>query len=193
MQTKLNSRKCKHCKETFQKMRPLQSCCGPKCAIAHNEILKARENAQQAIRERAERKKKINSMKGIKELTKDAQTAFNAFVRFRDKDQLCICCDKPYGTNNLGGDFDCGHWRSRGAAPHLRFNEDNAHGQRKYCNMYRDGNPIGMRLGMINRIGLDRVEALENNNAVHKWTKDELIAIKLKYKQLTKALKDAKD
>jgi hypothetical protein len=191
MVAKLNKRKCKHCKELFQKMRPLQACCGPNCAIAHNNILKSRENAQKAIRERAERKKKINSMKGINELTKEAQIAFNAFIRLRDKDQLCICCDKPYGTNNLGGDFDCGHWRSRGAAPHLRFNEDNAHGQRKYCNMYRDGNPIGMRLGMIKRIGLGRVEALENNNEIHKWTKDELIAIKLKYKQLTKELKNA--
>lgn len=186
----LKPKRCKSCKEKFTPARPLQSCCGISCAIAHANRLKAKESTQQRKLERAERKIKLNAIKTIPELIKEAQTAFNAFIRERDKSLLCICCDKPYGTNDLGGDFDCGHYRSRGAAGHLRFNEDNAFGQRKYCNTYLSGNVQGMRQGMIKRIGIDRVMAVELNNETHKWTKEELIGIKLKYRAKLKELKN---
>ena len=124
-------------------------------------------------------------MKSIPQLIKEAQFSFNAFIRFRDRNELCICCDKPLGTNELGGNFDCGHFRSRGSAGHLRFNEDNAFGQRKYCNTY---GALNFRAGVIKRIGLDRTLAIENNNATHKWDKAELIAIKELYKRKLKEL-----
>ena len=186
----MKPKRCKSCKEKFTPARPLQSCCGINCAIAHANRLKAKESTQQRKLERAERKIKLNAIKTIPELIKEAQTAFNAFIRERDKSLLCICCDKPYGTNDLGGDFDCGHYRSRGAAGHLRFNEDNAFGQRKYCNTYLSGNVQGMRQGMIKRIGIDRVMSVELNNETHKWTKEELISIKLKYRAKLKELKN---
>lgn len=185
----MKPKRCKSCKEKFTPARPLQSCCGISCAIAYANKLKAKESTQQRKLERAERKIKLNAIKTIPELIKEAQTAFNAFIRERDKNELCICCDKPYGTNHLGGDFDCGHYRSRGAAGHLRFNEDNAFGQRKYCNTYLSGNVQGMREGMIKRIGIDRVIAVETNNETHKWTKQELIDIKNLYKNKLKQLK----
>jgi hypothetical protein len=189
---KIKPKTCRECKCKYVPYRALSPVCDKyECKVAY--AIKSAEKAAIAREKKAKRetKEKLEKFKSINDLIKEAQVAFNAFIRLRDKDKLCICCDLPYGTNALGGDYDCGHWRSRGAAPHLRFNEDNAHGQRKFCNMYRDGNPIGMRIGMIKRIGLERVEALENDNAVHKWTREELIALKAKYKQMTKELKDA--
>jgi hypothetical protein len=43
------------------------------------------------------------------------------------------------------------------------------------------GNVSAMRVGLISRYGLEEVEALENDNSTHKWTRDELIAIRRHY------------
>lgn len=45
---------------------------------------------------------------------------------------------------------------------------------------------------MIARIGLARVEALEQDQAPRKWTVDELKAIRDEYRQKLKALKAGK-
>lgn len=86
--------------------------------------------------------------------------------------------------------WDCGHYRSTGSASHLRFHEDNAHGQRKVCNRYGAGRAVDYRIGLIARIGIERVEALEHSNAVHKWTKDELIAITQVYRTKLKEMQE---
>lgn len=148
-----------------------------------------KKQAKERTQDRRETKEKLEAYKGISHYIKKAQTAFNAFIRERDKNQLCICCDKSYGTNELGGRFDAGHYRSRGAAGHLRFNEDNCFGQRKYCNTYHAGD---FRAGVIKRIGQERHDAIINNNEPHKWTKEELIEIEQKYKQKLKQLKGEK-
>ena len=38
---------------------------------------------------------------------KDAQKAFNAFIRERDRDKPCIC-GQPLTLDAVGGGFDCG-------------------------------------------------------------------------------------
>ena len=45
------------------------------------------------------------------------------------------------------------------------------------------------RIGLIARIGMARVEALEANNTPKKWTHQELIDIKAKYRAKVKAVK----
>jgi hypothetical protein len=161
------------------------------CAAIHANNLRIKREASEGKRVKKETKQKLDAMKSIPQLIAKAQTAFNAFIRFRDRNEACICCGLPYGTNTLGGDYDCGHFRTRGAAGHLRFNEDNAFGQRKYCNQYQGGNQLAMEAGMIRRIGLARVQAVKNNNEINKWTREELIAIEAKYKLKLKELKAA--
>jgi hypothetical protein len=187
---KIKPKKCIICPEFFSPRTSLQRVCGVKCAIAHAKILADKKNRSNALKTKRETRKKINDNKSIPQLIKEAQVAFNAFIRFRDRNKLCICCDKPYGTNEIGGKFDCGHFRSRGSAGHLRFNEDNAFGQRKYCNTY---GALNFRAGVIKRIGLERTLAIENNNATHKWNKAELIAIKELYKRKLKELQNSVD
>ena len=89
----------------------------------------------------------------------------------------------------MGGAYDCGHYRSTGSAPHLRFDERNAHAQRKVCNRWGAGRAVDYRIGLVARIGLEAVEALESDNAPRKWTREELIAIRDTYKQKLKELK----
>jgi hypothetical protein len=128
------------------------------------------------------------ALKRIPDLIKEAQFAFNAYVRARDSSFPCICCGQPLIKEAVGGGYDCGHYRSTGSASHLRFDEDNAHGQRKVCNRHGAGRAVDYRIGLIARIGLQRVEALEANNQVHKWSVDELKVIKAKYRAKLKEL-----
>jgi hypothetical protein len=74
--------------------------------------------------------------------------------------------------------------------PHLRYNEDNAHGQRKQCNRWGAGRAVDYRIGLIKRIGLERVEALESNNEVVKYTIEDLKEITKKYKAKLKEVQN---
>lgn len=72
----------------------------------------------------------------------------------------------------------------------MRFDERNAHGQTKACNRYGAGRAVDYRVGLVVRLGREAVEALESDNAPHKWQRDELIAIKADYMARTKKLKE---
>ena len=186
-----NRTRCPHCKAKLEPGQRIH----PECIDGYAEAQaqkKEREERKKAIAaakvERAEIKKRKEKLKRIPDLIKEAQIAFNAYIRKRDEGRPCICCGNPLRMGGIGGGFDAGHYRSTGSASHLRFNEDNVHGQRKYCNQWGAGRAVDYRLGLINRIGLDRVEALESNNTVHKWSADELREIKERYKQKLKEL-----
>ena len=182
-QTQLKPKTCKHCGTTFHPTRMMQKVCGRVCA---GRLVKAAKK-EQAERDKA-RKEKI---KTIPELKKEAQHAFNAYIRARDRLQPCICCGRSesggYGLSGHG--WDCGHYRSTGSADHLRYNEDNAHRQLVICNRYGAGRAVDYRIGLIARIGLERVEALEADNTSTKWTAELLREIKATYKAKLKELK----
>jgi hypothetical protein len=132
-------------------------------------------------------------MKGIPQLIKEAQQAFNTAIRERDRAAGFPCISSGRPLDWSGNAVDAGHWRSTGSAPHLRFNPDNCHAQSKHDNLYLSGNVQAYRVGLIARIGLERVEALENNNEVHKWTREELIEIKTKYAALARQLRKERE
>lgn len=132
-------------------------------------------------------------MKRLPELIAEAQAAFNAFIRARDAGLPCICCGQPFEPMKPGGSVDAGHFRSRSSAGHLRFNEDNCFAQRKNCNRPGGTTYGAFRAGVVARIGEARVAALENDNAPHKWTREELIAIRNCYRNKLKALRSNKD
>lgn len=189
-----NRTRCAHCKKRLDAERPSQ--------IVHVECVEAWTIAQAEKREREEAKKtraaakveraetrqRKEALKRIPDYIKEAQHAFNAFIRARDSGKPCICCGQPLALEAIGGGFDCGHYRSTGSASHLRFHEDNAHGQRKQCNRYGAGRAVDYRIGLVQRIGVARVEALEASNAPHKWTREELAAVTQKYRQKLKEL-----
>lgn len=173
-------RPCKQCSTLFVPARPMQAVCSPKCAHKKVKQDKAEERAQVRTRKEA--------IKTIPQLIKEAQVEFNAYIRLRDAGKPCICCGLPLGAGDVGGMFDAGHYRSTGSASHLRFHPDNCHGQRKQCNRYGAGRAVDYRIGLIARIGLERVLALESSNSPHKWTAEELRAIRAEYKAKSKEL-----
>ena len=185
----LKQKACKNCKTKFMPISSWAAACSPLCGLelARSKRLKAEKAAQ--VKDHRRTRARLVEMKTIPVLIKEAQRAFNSFIRARDAQKPCICCGKPLGDGEVGGRFDCGHYRSVGSASHLRFNEANAHGQRKYCNRHGAGRAVDYRIGLIARIGLDCVEGLESNNNVHKWGREELIAIKAKYTAMARELK----
>ena len=175
------TKKCKVCGSEFTPSKPMQRVCSLACALSIASLAKAkRERTALAADKRATREK-LDAMKSKGRLVAEAQVAFNRYIRLRDAGLPCICCGQPMGEGVHGGAVDAGHYRSRGSAPHLRFNEDNVHAQRKQCNRYGSGNVVGYRLGLIERIGLVAVEALEADNTPRKYSADDLRAIKATY------------
>ena len=188
----MKPKKCRHCREPFTPVRPMQKACSPACAIALTKkqaeaalLKKKREDLQ---KDRAKRQQ----LKTIPQLKKEAQSAFNRFIRARDRaaGHSCICCGKPLDWGRIGGAVDAGHYRSTGSADHLRYDEDNCHAQRADCNLFGAGRAVDYRIGLLGRIGAERVAALEANQESVKWTRELLEQIKRDYAAKAKALEN---
>lgn len=173
-------KECKHCGACFVPVRPLQGVCSPICAA------RLVRTAKKEVAERDKARKE--KLKSIRELLAEAQTAFNAFIRARDAGLPCICCGKPFEPQKPGGSVDAGHFRSQGAAPQLRFDENNVFAQRKNCNRPGGTTYSAFREGVVGRIGLEAVEALEADDSIPKWDRDALVAIKATYRSKLKDL-----
>ena len=183
---------CPHCKGKLEQGQRIHAECITPWADAQAEKAKRAEakRARAAAKvERASIRARKEAIKTIPVLIKEAQHAFNAYIRARDADKPCICCGQPLGTGEVGGAFDCGHYRSTGSASHLRFDERNAHAQRKVCNRWGAGRAVDYRIGLVARIGLAAVEALESDNTPRKWLREELIYIRDRYRAKLKELK----
>ena len=191
--SKLKPVKCKVCRTTFARQLPGQKVCDAHCAGALAKSVRQKaeriEAKRLAVADRANTTARKEAIKSIPKLIAEAQVELNKFIRARDAGLPCICCGKFSAGAVHGGDFDAGHYRSRGSAGHLRFNEDNCHAQLKQCNRYGTGRAVDYRIGLIARIGVERVETLESNNVVHKWTAFEIRQIKAEYRQKLKDLK----
>lgn len=186
MQRRLRKCAVKGCATRFQPRNMAHKACSPDCAIVHTATERKRLDAKQT----RDRKQAIKT-RG--EHIADTQVAFNALIRYRDRNEVCISCDTVLSTldGTPGGGFDAGHYRSRGSAPHLRFDKRNAHGQCKKCNRYRAGNAADYRIGLIVRIGQSIVEALEAEQGRAAWTIAELLLMKAEFRAELKKMKEA--
>jgi len=174
-------RKCKSCRTPFAPRSMTHDACSPTCAVVVGQ-------AKHQARERKADKVRKAALKTRGDHVSDAQIAFNAFIRMRDQlaGHACISSGKPLDWS--GNNVDAGHYRSRGSAPHLRFDERNCHAQSKQENRYASGNATDYRIGLIARIGLAAVEALEADQTPRKWTVEQLIEIKTHYRAKLRAL-----
>lgn len=121
--------------------------------------------------------------KTLPQLLKIAEKHFNKHIRERDcKDGFgnCISCDNNI---NLKG-AHAGHYLSAGHNASMRFNENNVHLQCVRCNFHLHGNQANYRMGLIEKIGKEAVEKLEQDSKWRgfKWDKFSVINIIEKYK-----------
>ena len=178
MPPKLKPKKCRVCKEPFTPRNSMQVVCNPRCAAQYVvQCKEKKQKAKETAQRRADRKWKREN-RPLREVVKDAQKAFNEFVRVRDRYKECISCGAhEYSTSITGSNFDAGHYRSVGAAPHLRFYLFNCAKQCTRCNKELSGNTVEMRKGLILRWGEEMVERVEHYNTPRQYSKDQLTRI----------------
>lgn len=177
---KPRTRKCavKTCRQPFVPRSLTHKACGAECSV----LLVEQEKASKL---RKERQEGLAKLKTRNDWLKEAQAAFNAYIRERDRDLPCISCGRHHK-----GQYHAGHFRSVGAQPALRFNENNVHKQCAPCNNHLSGNVVEYRLRLIEKLGAFAVELLEQEHPPAKYTIEEAQAIKATYKQKLKELKE---
>lgn len=175
--TLIRKKKCKHCKTPFQPFNTLQKWCSPDCGV----ILAKEALAKKKRKEITARKE---ALKTRQDHLREAQAAFNAYIRERDNTQACISCGRFHQ-----GQWHAGHYRSVGACSTLRFDERNVWRQCAPCNNHKSGNITEYRIELIRRIGEDQVTELECTNPLYAWTIEEAKEIKATYKKKLKILK----
>lgn len=199
MSKRKGHKRCKapDCGEWFKPFNSMQQACSPKCALVFAQSKQGREHVAKEKRKsnQAEKNRILygENPRWWMSIDKDASrnggsTAYwcHRFIRLRDHDRGCIMCgsDEP-----KGGKFDACHYRTRGAASHLRFHPDNIHKGCAHCNTYTNGDTASVyRINLVERIGEDRVVALETDNTPHKWAIEELRELRDYYKAKCKKL-----
>ncbi len=180
-------KKCRVCPETFTPRKALQVVCSPNCALLHAKQKRERERKaldkieRKAIRE-AKEKNKSHS-----DYMKKAQAAFNAWVRERDAGLPCISCGTTADVQ-----YAAGHYRTTQAAPELRFEPLNVHRQcNRNCNMGKSGNIIEYRIGLVARIGAEKVAWLEGPHEPKHYSIDDLKQITAQFRAMTRELQRA--
>ena len=187
--------KCKNpaCRQPFSQRNSLQVVCSPKCGLALAEINRARKQMDLDRVERKDTRERKEKLKTRADYVREAQQAFNEFIRWRDRAAGHACVSSGAQLDWAGNQVDAGHYRSVGSAPHLRFDERNCHAQRKHDNLWLSGNAVDYRLSLIDRIGLEAVEALEADQEPRRYTVDDLQKIKAEYRAKVRELKKTQE
>lgn len=121
-------------------------------------------------------------------LIRKLDTVFSKYIRLRDAMPegyfVCISC----GNIKPISQADCGHFIGRQHMS-LRYSELNCNAQCRYCNRFCEGEHVGYRRRLIQKIGEKNVLLLEaQKNTTTKLTNYELEAMINHYSRLVKEL-----
>ena len=161
-------KQCVICKTPFLPFTTMQTLCGKlRCAQALGRGF-SKQRRESTLREAKQTRERRAALKTRSDYIREAQVAVNRYVRLRDHGKGCISCGaKPEAR--FGGAMDAGHFRSVGSAPHLRYYLPQIRLQCVRCNRYLAGNAIEFRRGLVERIGVAKVEEIEAMQGVAKW------------------------
>lgn len=172
------------CRASFVPQRLGQKVCSPACGLATKDVNadKARKALADVGRKELQAAKERVKPKG--QYMREAQTAFNAWVRERDAKLPCISCGRHHQ-----GKYDAGHYRTVGSNPALRFEPLNCHRQCSPCNTHKSGDIVNYRIELVKRIGAELVEWLEGKHEPKRYTIEDLKAITAEYRAKNRELK----
>lgn len=194
---KVKLKKCVICKANFTPYMTTTKVCSIDCAIKHAAKKTAQQEAKRKVIDKREHKKALDAIKPKSYWLEKAQKVFNKYIRMRDVNNPCISCGNPNPPMTTGGQWDCGHYKSRGAQGALRFEELNAHKQCKKCNggagNFANKNHTvtkAYRENLIEKIGLEKVEWLEIEHKPKHYTIDDIQEIERVYKKKCKVVND---
>lgn len=190
---KPKSRECENaaCRAEFtpHPMRLGQKVCSPACAsVVGKQDASLQKMARKSIDQRNRRELRVaqERIKPRSEHLREAQAAFNEYIRLRDAREPCISCGRHHD-----GQYHAGHYRTVGANPELRFDEDNVHKQCAPCNNHKSGDIVNYRINLVAKIGAERVARLEGPHEPLKLSLEDIKALKAKYRALVREMKKA--
>jgi len=177
--------KCKICKKEYIKKSIKHMVCSYECSLAYSELHlsnKVKEKKQVARKELiAFNNKDINKLTGI------AKKLVQHYVRLRDINEPCISCRKT-----IASQWDGGHFKNAKHYASIRLNTLNIHKQCSYCNKELGSNALNYRIHLIEKIGLAKVEWLENQKGICRYNAEYLVkyirVFKKKIRQMKKRL-----
>jgi len=158
-------------------------------AYFDSQLLRNKRNYNNKIKKEANKRvrEQKEKLKSISQLISEAKKPFQKWIRLRDINKGCISC----GTTD-SDIWDAGHYLKAELYTGLIFDETNVHKQCRKCNSFLGGNEVNYRKGLINRFGEDFVNNLEesaNDKRQYKYTREELLNIKLEYLEKIKNYK----
>lgn len=183
--------KARGCMNRFvrDKSQPFISWCSVECGstvalerLASQKAKTARADRATKKLERAADKSKLEQHKPLAYWLAKVEKVCNEYIRARDPN-VCISC----GVTDSSA-WQAGHYISVGANGTLRFNEDNIHKQCIHCNMFKGSNATNYRIGLLEKIGVARVEALEAWHPPVKLTREACEELETYYKAKLRAL-----
>jgi len=162
--------------------------CGVKCAIEWAGTKEAKKHVKKAknVENRAAKAKlRRQKVAWWHDEKNTGSTAYEChkYIRARDAHLPCISCGKDEAMLWVAS-----HFRSRGAASHLRYTVQNINKACSECNSHLSGNIGPYRIGLVAKYGEDEVLALEHNNEIKRWTVEECETLRNKFRQMTKEL-----
>jgi len=190
-------KKCnnKGCSNQFVQYSTLQNKCIP-CSIKKGRKIEAKIERKETRAAKEKIKKKGAWMK-------EAQAAYNRWVRARDYGKPCISCGLYIGELGIKSNIVlvCGHYLSVGAFPELRFQFFNTNLQCTRCNggagKYGQFNSKARtvtqdyRINLISKIGLENVEWLESKHEPKRYTIEDYKEIKTGFNAWARELEKA--
>lgn len=186
----LKPKKCKVCGEEFTPYRSTQKVCSPAHAIEWG-IQQTAKREQKKVNEykkelRAEKREAKEKLKTYSQRVNEVKVIFQRYIRMRDAKLPCISCGAT--TSSV---WDAGHYKKAELYSGVIFNELNTNKQCGKCNRYLGGNELNYRVGLIAKIGIERVlelDELAESTRVKKYSDLELLEIRTRYAHKIKSL-----
>lgn len=177
-----------------------KTCHSGQCGLAFSRQQKvekdAREIRKQERLQRDDLRERRKALKTDSQLKQEAQREFNAYIRARDEGDPCISCGETNPPDLHGGQWDCGHFKTVGGFPELRFVECNAFRQCKSCNAgsAKYGAKAASvermyRASLVERFGQELVDWLDGPHDMTRYRREDFIRIRDEYRKKTRELR----
>ena len=161
----MRTRRCYLCKKKVAEADAVTGQLKAFCCMDHLLKWSKSEMGKEAVKKayKRETKEMKEKLKSRSDWLREAQTAFNAYVRIRDKGKQCVSCGKPDDGSHQR---HASHYRPS-VNRAVTFNTYNVNASCAQCNTMKSGNLIPYRSHLVEMIGEKKVLWLESQNQPH--------------------------
>ena len=104
---------CRVCKAKFTPRLQMQIACSLECALSLAVSKRGKEEKRALVQEKRADKEKREKLKSKAQWAREAQTAFNAYIRLRDDADPCISCGRYHAGQYHAGQIGRASCRER--------------------------------------------------------------------------------